>query len=419
MRSLISYFIKYPVPGNLLMVVILIFGYFGLKNIKSTFFPQSESRIIQVQTVYPGASPEEIEEGIITKIEDNLKSVTGIVEITSVSTENAGTITVEGQRGYDVDYLLQDVKNAVDQISSFPVGMEPPVVFKQEARNFVISFALTGDVDLKTLKEKGRIVEDEIRALDGVSKVSISGFPTEEIEIAVNPASMESYDLTFDQVSLAIARYNLEITGGTIKGPAEELLIRARAKEYRGSELLDIIVKATPDGKIVRLGDVAEVTDRWSDSPQRNYFNGHPSVTVTVQNTNEEDFLSINDKVKAYISDFNSRNDVVQAEIIRDASKTLLERIALLRDNGLLGFLLVVIILALVLNVRLAFWVALSIPIAFAGMFILGSSFGLTINVLSLFGMILVVGILVDDGIVIGENIYQHYERGESAIQAA
>ncbi|MDP4964986.1 MAG: efflux RND transporter permease subunit, partial [Salibacteraceae bacterium] len=141
MRGIIEYFIKYPIAGNLLMLLIIVFGYFGLQNIKSTFFPQAESRIISVRAIYPGASPEEVEEGIITKIEDNLKGVSGIVDITSISSENAGSITIEGQKGYDVDYLLQDVKNAVDQISSFPVGMEPVVVYKQEARNFVISFA--------------------------------------------------------------------------------------------------------------------------------------------------------------------------------------------------------------------------------------------------------------------------------------
>lgn len=419
MKGLITYFIKYPVPGNLLMIIILIFGFFGLKSIKSTFFPQSESRIIQIQSVYPGASPEEIEEGIITKIEDNLKGVTGIIEITSISSENSGVITLEGERGYDVDYLLQDVKNAVDQISSFPLGMEPVVVFKQEAKNFVISFALTGDVDLGTLKDKGRMAEDELRAMDGLSKVTLSGFPDEEIEIALDPAALEAFNLTFEAVSQAVAQSNIEITGGTIKGPREELLIRARSKSYRAFELENIIVKATTDGMVVRLGEVAELKDRWADLPQRNYFNGNPSVTLTVQNTNDEDFLAIQEKVKEYIIDFNAKNDVVQAAIIRDASLTLIERIALLTSNGLLGFILVIIILALVLNVRLAFWVALSIPIAFAGMFILGSSFGLTINVLSLFGMILVIGILVDDGIVIGENIYQHYERGETALQAA
>lgn len=420
MRSIISYFIKYPVAGNLLMLLIILFGVIGSGKIKSTFFPQSESRIIQIRTYYPGASPEEVEEGIITKIEDNLKGVTGIVEVTSISSENQGTITVEGEKHFDIDLLLQDVKNAVDQISSFPIGMEPIVVLKQEARNFVMSFALTGDVDLKSLKIEARKVEDDLRAIDGISKVTLGGFPDEEIEIALDEMALQAYNLTFDQVSQAIASANLEITGGTIKNPKEELLIRARSKDYFAKELSNIIVKADADGKVIRLQDIAELNDVWSDSnPARNYFNGTPAATITVQNTNEEDFLSIVESLKIYITDFNERNETIRAEIIRDASTTLIERIELLQENGIIGFILVVVFLTLILNWRLAIWVAISIPIAFAGMFILGSSFGLTINVLSLFGMILVVGILVDDGIVIAENIYQRWEKGESPMQAA
>lgn len=420
MRGLISYFIKYPVAGNLLMLLILIFGYFGTQKIKSTFFPQSESRIIEIRTYYPGASPEEIEEGIVTKIEDNLKGVSGIVEIKSTSNENQAIITIEGERGYDVDYLLQDVKNAVDQISSFPVGMEPAVVYKQEARNFVISFALTGNVDLRTLKAESRAVEDDLRAIDGISKISISGFPDEEIEIALDEAALEAYNLTFEQISTAVASSNIEITGGTIKGSKEEFLIRARSKNYYAHALAEIVVKADPSGRIIKLGDIAKVRDIWSDSnPQRNYFNGAPAVSITVQNTNDEDFLSISENVKKYIEQYNETHDILEAKIIRDASTTLIERIELLQENGIIGFILVVTFLTLILNWRLAIWVALSIPIAFAGMFILGSSFGLTINVLSLFGMILVVGILVDDGIVIAENIYQRWEKGETPLKAA
>lgn len=402
------------------MLLILIFGYFGSQKIKSTFFPQSESRVIEIRTIYPGASPAEIEEGIVTKIEDNLKGVTGIFETRSTSSENQAVITVEGERGYDVDELLQDVKNAVDQINSFPVGMEPPVVFKQEARNFVISFAVTGDVDLHTLKTEARKVEDDLRAKPGISKITLSGFPDEEIEIALDEPALESFGLTFESVALAVASANLEITGGTIKTDKEEFLIRARSKDYFASELENIVVKSGADGKIIRLRDVATVTDKWSDTnPQRNYLNGAPSVTVMVQNTNDEDFLTISSDVKEYIDEYNESHEILEARIIRDGSTTLIERIELLQENGILGFFLVVLFLTVILNWRLAIWVAISIPVAFAGMFILGSSFGLTINVLSLFGMILVVGILVDDGIVIAENIYQKWEKGLPPLRAA
>lgn len=419
MRALIKYFIKYPVSGNVLMILIFVFGFFGLRSLKSTLFPEVESRNILVQVTYPGASPEEIEEGIVLKIEDNLKGVTGIERVSSISQENTGTITVEVEKGYDTDLILQDVKNAVDRIPSFPTDMEPPVIFKQENLNFAFSFSLSGDVALKTLKEFARRAETDLLAVEGISKVELTGFPEEEIEIAFRENDLQAYDLTFQQAALAVRQANLELTGGSIKTEREEYLIRARSKEYYGEALKSIILKADAEGNVVRLQDVADVYDQWSDVPDRTYLNSKPSVVVTVRNTIDEDVLEITDYMNEYIEDFNAKNEVVTATIIRDGSINLRQRIELLTKNGLIGFFLVLVVLALFLNLRLAFWVAISIPISMMGMFIIAPFYGLTINVMSLFGMILVIGILVDDGIVIGENIYQHYERGKSAVQAA
>ncbi len=419
MRSFINYFIKYPVAANLLMFGILILGAVGMKSMLSTFFPEVESRIISIQIVYPGASPEEVEEGIVKKIEENLKGLTGVEQYTSVSSENSGRITVEVFKGYDTDIILQDVKNAVDRINSFPVGMEPPVIYKMENLGFAISFAISGDVDLNTLKRYGRSVEEELRQTDGISKVELSGFPDEEIEIAFRERDLRAYDLTFQQATQAVRNANLDITGGTVKGKDEELLVRARNKEYYAEGLRDVIVKTSPDGSVTRLHQVADIRDQWADQPNRSFLNGKPSVVVTVQNTLEEDMLTITEKVRDYIEKFNEENDVVQATTIRDGSVVLRQRMELLTENGILGFCIVVVLLAMFLHWRLAFWVAIAIPISFAGMFIFANLVGITINVISLFGMILVIGILVDDGIVIGENIYQQYEDGVPRMKAA
>jgi multidrug efflux pump subunit AcrB len=419
MKRFINYFIKYPVAANLIMFGILILGIVGGLSMKSTFFPEVESRIISIQLVYPGASPEEVEEGIIQKIEENLKGVTGVERYTSVSQENSGSVTVEVFKGYDTDEVLQDVKNAVDQISSFPVDMEPAIVYKRENLGFAISFAISGDVDLATLKRFGRQVEDDLLGTDGISKVTLSGFPDEEIEIAFREKDLRAYQLTFQQATQAVRAANVEITGGSIKGQDEELLVRARNKEYYADGLRDIIVKTDANGSVIRLHQIAEVKDQWADSPNRSFLNGEPSVVVNVQNTLEEDMITITDKVLEYIDAFNEKNEVVQATVIRDGSVVLRQRIALLTENGILGFTIVVILLAMFLHWRLAFWVAIAIPISFAGMFIMANACGVTINVISLFGMILVIGILVDDGIVIGENIYQQYEQGVPRLQAA
>lgn len=419
MNTIIRYFIKYPLTGDVIMIAILLAGLVGMVNLRSNFFPEVPTKTISVQIVYPGASPEEIEEGVVAKIEDNLKGIAGLDQVQSVCTENAATITVTVLDEKETDEKLQDVKNAVDRIASFPVGMEPPIIFKQEAVNFAISFAVAGDLDLVNLKARARTIEDDLRAIDGISQVELSGFPDEEIEISINEDRMLALGLNFTEVATAIRASNLETTGGKIKTEREELLIRGRFKEYYAKDLRDIIIRAEADGRSITLGDIASVKDRWSDSdPSRNWFNGMPATVVTVNNLIEEDILTITEMVRAYIDDYNTKYSDVQLHIIRDGSVTLNQRIDLLVSNGIFGFILVVVFLALFLNVRLAFWVALAIPVSFAGMFVLAQLAGITINVISLFGMILVIGILVDDGIVIAESIYQKYEEGFSRFEA-
>jgi multidrug efflux pump subunit AcrB len=419
-KGIINYFIKFPIAANLLMFGLLIMGVAGLLSMKSTFFPEVESRIISIQTTYPGSSPEEIEEGIVNKIEENLKGLTGVERVTSVSNENNGSITVEVLKGYNTDIILQDVKNAVDRISSFPAGMEPPVIYKRENLGRAITFAINGDVDLRYLKKLGRDAEDYLLAQEGLSKVELSGFPDEEIEIAFREADLRAFGITFQEATLAVRAANLEITGGTIKGDEEELLVRANSKAYFAEGLRDIVVKTNGNGAVIRLYQIADIRDQWSENnPSRSYVNGQPAVVVTVQNTLEEDLFPIVDYVNQYVADFNDTHEEVKAVIINDSSTILTGRINLLTENGVIGFCIVILLLAMFLHWRIAFWVALAIPISFGGMFIIASALDVTINVISLFGMILVIGILVDDGIVIGESIYQYYEKGEKAEKAA
>ncbi len=420
MRNIIDYFIKNSIAANLLMIAIVILGIAGYLSLKSTFFPEIESRLISVRIIYPGASPEEIEEGVVNKIEESLKGVTGVERITSVSNENAGNILIEVFKGYDTDLVLQDVKNAAESIPSFPVGMEPLVVYKQEFIGRAISVGMGGNVDLKTLKQFGRKVEEDLLRMDGISKVELKGFPDEEIEIAFREKDLRAYQLSFAQAASAVAAANIELTGGTLKGDTEEVLLRARNKKYSGLELRNIPIKsALNGGPVVYLHQIADISDQWADNPDRSYVNGSPGVVVTISNTLEEDMLSITDLVKDYVKEFNEDNEVVKAVVLGDASEILRSRMSLLAENGIIGFIIVVLLLAMFLHWRLALWVAIAIPISFAGMFILANMVGITLNVISLFGMILVIGILVDDGIVIGENIYQYHEKGASRFNAA
>ncbi len=419
MKGLTAYFIKYSVAVDTMMVLIFIFGFFGLKATRSSLFPETESRTIQVQIIFPGAAPEEVEEGVVLQIENDVKGVTGVERISSVSQENGGVIVIEVIKGFDTDVVLQDVKNAVDRIPSLPEGMEPIRTFKLENIRPAVSFALSGDgLDLKALKTVARRVEQDIRSIEGISKVELTGFPEEEIEVAFREEDLRANNLSFAQAAAAVRGANLDVTGGKIKTSDEELLIRVRDKRMEAEGLRNTVVRAGADGRVLRLKDVADVRDTWADDPARNYVNGKPSVVVTVSSTVSEDILFIAESTLKYMEDFNARNATVKTTLISDATTVLKQRIAMLVENGIQGFFLVLITLALFLNWRLAFWVAASIPVAFAGMFILAPGF-ITINVMSLFGMILVVGILVDDGIVITESIYQEYERGLPPIQAA
>ncbi len=421
MKKIISYFIKYPVAVNVTILAFIVFGLLGALSMKSSFFPLVDSELISISLIYPGASPEEIEEGVVLKIEDNLKGIVGVERVTSVSRENSASINVEVEKGKNIDVVLSDVKNAVDRVPSFPSGMEPPVIAKVESIRSTISFTISGDnIPLRSLKQYGRQVENDLRGLEGISQVSLTGFPEEEIEIAVRENDLRAYNLTFTEVAEAVRNSNILITGGNIKTTEEDYLIRASNRSYYGNELHNIIVRTETSGNIIRLKDVANVNDVWSETPDRLYYNGNLAVNITVSNTNNEDLISSADKIKEYINKFNQQNQNVQLNVSSDSSITLKGRTQLLIENGVAGILLVLLFLALFLNVRLAFWVAAGLPIAFFGMFIFAAQLGVTINVLSLFGMIIVIGILVDDGIVIGENIYHHYyDKGKSPIKAA
>ncbi len=420
MEKIISYFIKFPVAVNIIILAFFGFGLTGALSMKSSFFPLTDSQNISINLTYPGASPEEMEEGIVLKIEDNLKGIVGVNRVTSVSRENSASINIETLKGKNIDVVLADVKNAVDRVPSFPSGMEPPIIAKIETIRPTISFTVSGDhIPLATLKQYARTIENDLRSINGISQVRLSGFPAQEIEIAVRENDLRAYNLSFTEVSSAISKTNLLISGGNIKTNDEDYLIRARNKNYFGNELLNIVVRADAGGNTIRLSDIANVSDTWSENPDRLYFNGKNAIDITVNNTNSEDLISSANSVKEYIEKFNQQQDNVQIDISSDNSIALKQRTELLIKNAGMGVLLVLFFLALFLNIRLAFWVAFGIPIAFFGMFIFAANLGVTINVLSLFGMIIVIGILVDDGIVIGENIYHHYEKGKTPIRAA
>ncbi|WP_299222218.1 efflux RND transporter permease subunit [uncultured Aquimarina sp.] len=420
MKNFLGYFIKYPVAVNIFIVGFLIFGFLGYQKMNSSFFPLSDAKTIQITVTYPGASPEEVEEGIVEKIERNLKGIIGIDRVSSVSQENSASVTIEILSGFDINLVLDEVKNAVDRIPSFPKTIEPPVIETIKPTRPAISFIITGkNIPLRILKEYAQDIENDLLRIDGISQISLTGFPDEEIEISISEAKLRNYNLTFEEVAKSIAEANISISGGSIKTKDEEFLIRANNKEYFADNLKDVVIKSSIDGSKVYLRDIAKLNDTFSENPDKLFYNGEQAIQIDLKNTNSEDLISSVESVKNYIKEFNATNKNIELKSTFNTADLIEDRISLLLENALVGMLLVLILLSFFLRPSVAFWVAFGLPISFFGMFILLPNYGVTLNMLSMFGMILVIGILVDDGIVIAENIYSRREKGESPIQAA
>lgn len=419
MKRLIEHFVQYPILANIVIAITLLGGVMALINTKKSFFPTAKDKIINITVSYPGASPEEMEEGVTLKIEEALKSIAGIEEVNSTSSENAASISIETLDNYNIDELYTEVKNAVDGISSFPAGAEKPIIFKQRFRTTAQWLGLTGDVDLKTMKYYAEIIEDDLLATGAVSQVNVTGFPPLEVSIEVTEETLRRYNITFDQVVAAVRFNNRDVSAGSVKSSREEILIRSKAKSTDAERIGEIVVRSNPDGSDLMLRDIAEVKEQFADQPSKSFLNGEEAVFIEVRKLENEDLEEISEAVVAYVDEFNARYSAVNLQVNWDFMKVLQQRLDLLTGNGVVGLLLVLVSLGLFLSLRLSFWVAWGIPSSFLGMFILGSFVGLTINMISLFGMILVIGILVDDGIVIAENIYTHFEKTGNPIKAA
>ena len=424
MKKIVTQFVKYPFYANLILAAVIVAGIIGLLNMKKAFFPEIRSRIIQVSVFYPGASPIEMEEGVTSRIEEAIRGVIGIKEINSTSVENSAVVTIETTGAYDINEVLQEVKNAVDGISSLPTAAERPIVSKQRSRALAIMLNLVPsgevDVDMVTLKQYAQRIEEDFMNSGVMSHVSIYGFPDYEISVEINENQLLRYNLTFDDVMNAISNNNQDVSGGTLKSVDEELLIRLRSRSSDPNKIANIIIKGNESGGYIRIGDIGTVKKKFSEfSPRRSFLNGKPSISIQVDKLPEEDMQAITDWVRDYEANFNARGNGVELVETRAFLDILQSRLSLLIKNGGTGLLLVIVSLAFFLSFRLSLWVAWGIPFSFLAMFVVASMYGITINMISLFGMILVIGILVDDGIVIAENIFTHFEMGKSPQRAA
>jgi len=425
MKKLIEFFVKRPVWGNAFIAIIIMFGLFSIFTMKRSFFPEMDPNTIIVSVFYPGASPSEMEEGVTIKVEQAVKGFAEIEEINSTSNENMATITIKAYTDTDMESLLSDVENAVNSINSFPQGAERPIITRLKSGGmgsvaaFVgISSKVDGVSDVELIDVATKVERDLLNTKE-ITQIAKNGFPTKEISVNVREEDMLRYGITMTEISSAISSKNIDITAGLIRGGIQEMSIRANDRGTTEEEIEMIPIRSTAEGQKIFVKDVAQVKLGYSEDSQESRFNDKPAVSYRIEKTLEEDIAKITEALHTYQYKFNKENPKFQFDIYYEFNDMLNDRMDLLTSNGMQGLVLVLIFLGLFLNIKLSAWVAFGIPFSFLGMFIFGMAYGMTINMISLFGMILVVGILVDDGIVIAENIYSHFERGKSAQKAA
>jgi multidrug efflux pump subunit AcrB len=446
MKTLGKWSIKNNVTVNLVMIFIITAGLFTVMKMRREMFPQFALDMIFVSVVYPGSSPEEVEEGICIKIEEQIEGIEGIDRIISTAREGKGEVTVELESGTDVQKVLDEIKAEVDRIDTFPEEAEEPLVLEIINRDPTIYIAAYGDVAERNLRQAAEKIRDDLldarivsqmdsETGDGIfsavlrkikfkqpeviTQIELVGVRDYEIAVEVSEDNLRRYGLSFDQVVNAVQEGSIDLPGGKIKTAQGEILVRSKGQLYTGKEFEAIPLITLADGTVVQLGQVAKVIDGFKDVDIKARFNGKPAAVVRISRTSEQDIIEIANIARNYVAAHNYKmNKDIDLAIWGDLSILVRDRIDLMLRNGFQGITLVFIALALFLNFRLAFWVAIGIPISFMAAFLVLNAFGQTVNMISLFAFIMTLGILVDDAIIVGENIYTHYNRGKSTSAA-
>ncbi len=421
LKNYLEFFTRHIKITNWIMIVILLAGAASLASLNVRVMPKMDLQGVQVNIPYPGASAREVEEGIITKVEESLRGLEGLGRIYSGSQDGFGWVYVEILPSVEMIKAIDAIRNAVNSIATYPVDAEKPVIYQDTMWQRVAMLTIYGDTDLLNLKRIADEFRDELTKTGKVSLIRSFGTPHREIVVEVSPTNLERYGLTIGDIGNAIRATNLNISSGSILTNRERIQIRSYEKKYEAEYLENIPIISSIEGGQVMLNEIASIREQWPENWFYEETDGKQTIDLHVMYSNDEDVLDISDLIEEKIEEVEARYGglIHIDQFIKDTDE-LEERIMTLVQNGFLGLVMVLIILSVFLNLRLAFWVALGIPISFMGTFFLQWMMGITINEMSLFGLILVLGILVDDGIVIGESIFSIREReGKLGIQAA
>jgi len=418
---MIAWFARNDIAANLLMISIALLGLYSLSSsIALEFFPQFESRQISVRVSLRGSTPEDAELGLATRIEEAIKDLEGIREYSSVSVEGGTSVRIEAEEGYEARLLLDDVKSRVDAINTFPVDAERPVISLQQRRRAAITLTIAGDATELEMRELAEQLQQDILQLPNVTQADMKGVRDYEVAIELRQDSLREFNLTLNQIANAISQSSLDLSGGNISALGGDVLIRSKGQAYRRDDFEAIVIRGNPDGTLLRLGDIATITDGFEEKAVRTRFNGRIAAIVDVYSVGDQSVIDVADKVKAYVDKRKeSLSDNIELHYWNDKSIIIKKRINTLTSNAIQGSILVVLLLSLFLRPSVAIWVFIGIPISFCGAWMLMPLLGVSLNMMSLFAFIIVLGIVVDDAIVTGENVFRHLQKSDSGLNAA
>ena len=420
MNAVISWFVHNKVAANLLMMILVAGGIIALPQLYLEEFPEVKVEAVQIRIPYLGAAPQEVESAVCIRVEEALEGTEGVDTVRSTASEGMCSIIAELVEGVDISKTANDIRSKVDAIDSFPAETERPITSEITVTATVLQLVVFGDTSEQGLKSLTQTIRDDIAALPGVSQVDITFSRDYEISIEVSEQNLRQYQLTLESIGQLIRANSLDLPGGSVDTAAGELLIRTQGQAYRQQEFEDIIIRANPDGSRLLLGDIADVKDAFVDTNMSARYNGKPAMSIVVSRVGVEDTIEIANTVKAYIDRVQpTLPEGMELQIWKDESADLTDRLEVLVKNARSGLILVMIVLALFLQFRLALWVAAGIPIALLGTLALFPGLNIAISTMSIMGFILVIGILVDDAIVVGERIFAHEEMGKPRLQAA
>ena len=410
LNTLVGWFATNTVAANIIMAFLLIGGFVAVRGMITETFPSIDPRTITIATPYPGATPYDVEESITRRVEEAMIGIEGVKRVTSSASEGVGMVTVEMEDFADQDQVLDDVETAVDGLVDFPPEeAEEPSIVKTRRTSSMMSLAVFGDLDEASLRYWAETIENDLLQLPEVTLVNINGGRDLEISIEVSEETLRHYGLTLDDIARRVGEFSVDVPGGTLRTASGEILIRVQDKRYTGEEFANVTIRSARDGAQLRLGDIATIRDDFEDIEVINHFNGKPALFVEIQRSDAQDTLTLEQAIKTYLRDLELPAEL-DVQIWRNTSDVLRSRISLMVRNGILGYVLVFLSLLLFLDLKLAFWTSLGIPISFLGGLLLVSFTGITINMISLFALIIVIGIVVDDAIVVGESIYHEQE---------